>query len=257
MKPASPFSVVGIPNCWIKVEPIHGPTTIGMAIQKIIRTPRNLPRFCSGSRSFSQATEAIPPASEKACQSSPERASSGKVAHQREQQTAQAAEQRGRGDHLALIPAVGQQPKRNGQHGAAEHHRPADDAELGLAHPDVIFQVNDQVGQRNLHADAGEHDHQQQDEERAVALERIEREQLARIRPGKTGVARSRPGQGTSCSSMPPTSPTTITIAPRAVEEGEVADAVDQHAGGDHRDDLGQEHAQIEHALHPAARVCW
>ncbi len=46
-------------------EPIHGPTTIGMAIQKIMRMPRNLPRFCSGSRSLSQATEAMEPATRK------------------------------------------------------------------------------------------------------------------------------------------------------------------------------------------------
>ncbi len=79
IKPASPLSWVGIPKFWISQEPIAGPNTIGMAIQKIIRIPRNFPRLSSGSKSLSQATDAILVATAKACQTKPDKASKGSV----------------------------------------------------------------------------------------------------------------------------------------------------------------------------------
>ncbi len=52
-----------------------------------------------------------------------------------------------------------------------------------LGDADVVLQVDDHVGKGDLHADAGDHDEEQQDEQLAVLPQRVQVEQFGELGP--------------------------------------------------------------------------
>ena len=76
MKPACPFSTVGIPKLRMSAEPMPGPINMGNRTKKIMRIPRNLPRLFSGNKSFNHDIAAIEADILNICHANPARASS-------------------------------------------------------------------------------------------------------------------------------------------------------------------------------------
>lgn len=104
-----------------------------------------------------------------------------------------------------------------------------------------------------MHTDAAQHDEDENDEQFAIFFQSVDIEQLGEL--GEEGTLRRFAFGREFYILKQATSDNTDydDNAAQQIEEGEIAEAVDQHACCDHRDDLREEDAQVEYTFHSSA----